>query len=179
MRTKILNELKKAFEPYSLLWEEWTNSNFCSLAKEEIYLINIHVKNNFQVNISEFIMFYNKIELLQQAIQNLKLYYREFQEWALLKFAHDILNLTSTENINSFIETPINELPIGSELKQSLKNFNRKNLKQIFLTYTDADLKKEKVFRNIVEYRTACKQINGLTHNKISSTKNNDTLTLN
>jgi hypothetical protein len=154
MRTKILNELKNSFEPYSQLWDEWTNSNFCSLAKEEIYLINAHLKNNFQVNISEFIMFYNKIDLLQQAIQNLKLYYREFQEWVLIRFSLNLMSLTNQNNIKLFLDTPINELNISEDLKAILKIFNRQTLNKIFTTYTDEDFKDDYAFKNLVAFQT-------------------------
>lgn len=171
MRTKILNELKSSFEPYSKLWENWTNSSSCNLTQQEIYLINVHVKNNFKVTISDFIMFYNNIDALQKAIQILKTHYKEFQEWALLRFTNEVLNLSTTNDIGSFLDTPINELNIQDELKQILKNFNRGNLKQIFSTYTDNDFKKEQTFNDLVAFQTNCNQKNKLTHYNALSNK--------
>lgn len=116
-------------------------------------------------------MFYNNIDALQQAIQSLKTHYKEFQEWALLRFTNEVLNLSTTNDIGSFLDTPINELNIQNELKQILKNFNRGNLKQIFSTYTDNDFKKEQTFNDLVAFQTNCNQKNKLTHYNALSNK--------
>lgn len=153
MRTKVLNELKASFEPYSELWNEWTQSNFCSLSKDEIYLINVHLQNNFQVNISDFIMFYNKIEVLQKTIRNLKTHYKDFQEWVLIRFPVHQINLTSENNLKTFIDTPINEFNISEDLKTILKIFNQQTLNKIFSTYTDEDFKADYAFKHLVAFQ--------------------------
>lgn len=158
MRTKILNELKSNFEPYAVLWDEWVHSSSCTLSKEEIVFMAAQIKNNFTVHINEFISFYNNMGIIQTVMQKLKSSYNEFQDWVLLRFPNQLLGLVDQGKIDSFLETPISDLRIGEELKQILKNFDHRNLKQVFSNYTDSDFKKEKTFQNIAAFQKLCKQ---------------------
>jgi hypothetical protein len=154
MRTNLLNELKKSFLPYSLLWDDWTKAGSCILSKEEIYAVNIQIANGFKVDIGDFMMFYNKIEIIESVIQKLRMAYKDFQEWVLLRFANQVLRLTNANNLRAFLETPINDLCIKDELKVILQKFNRDTLNKIFTTYTDDDFKKENAFQNMVLFQT-------------------------
>jgi hypothetical protein len=158
MRTKLLNELKTSFTPYALLWDEWTNAKCCNLNQEEIYVVSVQIANEFKVAIGDFMMFYNKIEIIESVIRKLKMGYREFQEWVLMRFPRHLLSLTDEYNIQSFLETPIHQLSIEEELKLILKNFNHETLHKTLANYTDEDLKKDYLFQHIMAFQSSCKQ---------------------
>lgn len=151
MRTKLLEELKFNFSHYSTLWEEWINYKYCHLTGKEIDTMNLIIKNNFKVGINDFIIFYNRIEIIADITQKLRAYYDEFKEWVISNWQLSIVKLASLDNINIFFGTDIEHLKISEELKNNLKKFGLRTLNDVFNTYMNNDFKRTKLFNTVLE----------------------------
>lgn len=158
MRTRILNELKQAYKPYSGLWHEWTNYKYSNLNDEELYTMNIQIKNNFTVSIDEFVMFYNKIEIIEGLIIKLKFFFDEFKEWVILKWQISVLKLVPDSRGVNFLKTNISELDLSMELKEGLMRFGFGTLNDLFNTYTDGEFKSPILFNKVLETLTFLKK---------------------
>lgn len=72
MRTKLLDELRDAYMPYTVGWTKWANNKHCALNEFERYVMKIHIANDFKVSLEELVMFYNRNEVTEGLIVMLR-----------------------------------------------------------------------------------------------------------
>lgn len=153
MRSKLFLELKTAYEPFSVLWNEWVQSANCLLNTDEIYTMEVHRMNDFKMDINEFIMYYNKREHTLELIRKLsmKSQYRRYKDFIIRRFEKRLLNLVIKKKL-LLDSVPIHILPASNEEKTALKRFGKATVGEIINGYTTNDLRKSEVFALILDF---------------------------
>lgn len=177
MRTKLLSELKQAYEPFKALWNEWTGYAFCGLSEIEIYVMNSHRNNNFEVRIEDFVGFSSHIDIIHNLIKHLNSSYLEFKEWVVIKFQFSILSIarkTSFYVANMprevvFFKLPMVILPVTESLKNILLKFKKQTLEQLFDSYSDQDFLEPAQFDIIVDFHLSLNESAVLSKGKLLS----------
>jgi len=157
---KALKELQKSFQPYSVLWDQWTKYSLCGLTEEDIYIIQVQLSNKFTFTHYDLVMFYNKPDKILQIVQKLDSNYSEFQEWATRKFLGWIIQMALRQGVHSFLEKPIIFLNLSNDLKKCVLSFGFETLKELVENCNDNDLlgeyyfKQPLMFKNVLDFLT-------------------------
>lgn len=166
---KVIQELKSQIEVYLPFWHEWTSSDLCTLNNEDLYIIDVHVKNEFSISLFESFMFYNQAKAIECVIQKLKADLNSFKIWLTTKFLCNILDIVR-QQVNPYIwDLPIEYLPVEFELKGRIKIFKVKNLKDIFYKFEEDDFLKDEMFNSVVGFVCVFKNLTSEKPCKISN----------
>ncbi len=161
MRSKILKELKESFTPYIPFWEEWKQYRFNGLTGMDIYILEVQIANDFVIDISDFIMFYNQLAELQNLEKKLRQSYVEFQKWLVLKFQVTVVCLANEVPIELFFRIPFDVFKklqghyqtISPELVKVLQKFNCSTVGEIFFLHSCEDFRDTEKFSIVVEFQ--------------------------
>lgn len=145
---KALKELQQSLQPYSLLWSKWITYSHCALTETDIYIIQVHLSNDFRFIQHQVVMFYNKPDKIYEITKKLNSGYVEFQDWVITKFLATLIKIAVQQGMQSFLEKPIVFLNLSNELKKCLLNFGFETLLEIVEGCNDNDLSGENYFRN-------------------------------
>lgn len=148
-------ELKENSKPYIQFWETWIRSETCFLSEKEIKIIETYVFKNMdkEVSILQSFKMVNQLPLLERLNEKLKAEYWKYKDWVLITFLFAIIKLAEISGQKKFMETPINDLEILSDIKISLRNLNINTLQEFFEKYSEDDLYKPEVFNKITEIK--------------------------
>lgn len=148
-----LKLLKKVFRQYSPFWTEWCDNKLNSLSDTDKYIISVFVQNEFKIASEEITMFYNRKAVIASLIEKLKADFDEFQNWAIVEYQFNLINLAKQNQWEIFWKTPIHGLPIPQVLRANLSFYKLNSLNDVFENYCDVDFKEERIFNNIVEFQ--------------------------
>lgn len=136
-KNKILVEdVQRAFDPYSDLWFKWKYSDSCFLDKDQILLMEVYLGTGElkeackRLNISES----EAIDRLNRTAFTLHCCESIFFKWMLSEFYK-----VSRE---WFINLPISKAPIPVYFRKKIKNLKVATLKQAFEKFTVLDFYK-------------------------------------
>ncbi len=150
---ELIHELEKSIHSYSCFWYKWLQQEECTLTEEDLYIIEVHTKNNFKLNIFESFMFYNQANQIECIVSKLKADQKHFKDWMVTNFLFNLLKLIRINERSDFsLHAPIGYLSIPSEIKSKLKLFKVKTVYEIFEKYKEEDLKSATVFSNIIAF---------------------------
>jgi len=150
---KLIQELEKNIHSYSLFWPEWIKNEACTLNEEDLYIIEVHTKNNFKINLFESFMFYNQAKRIECIVSKLRTDYKYFKEWMITNFLFHLISLINCSDRKDFsLYAPIGYLSIPVEIKSKLRSFKVKTVYEIFEKYKEEDLKSATVFSNIIAF---------------------------
>lgn len=161
---KTLDELKQSLDPYLFFWEEWTANDNCNLSKEEISIINNYLQSEFEIGLLDSLLFYNKIKETTEITRKLNLGYQVFKDVVIVNFLSTIIGLAREYGYTQFLETPIRQLNISTNLKANLMSFKAYTLQQLFIIYKADDFSRGWVYKRIVEFQTIMKQEEVVLH---------------
>ena len=128
-----IKDIRKIYQPYDGVWDEWKASPECFLDRKSIILFENYLKSGslnsscrkFHIDIEEAHRILNTTVIL--------LHYRYplFEQWLLKKFyKHSVFWL---------INVPLQKLPLPTDFKPLLKMYAEKNLKELFKKYSLKD----------------------------------------
>jgi hypothetical protein len=165
---KAIKKLEELMQVYHPFWREWVKNENCSLTIEDQYIIEVHTKNNFKLNLFETFMFYNQTKRVE--IINVKLMwdYKKFKQWVILNFLFGIVELARENGGQNYLHRPIGTLELNEELKECLFKMDVLYLNQIFEKYKEEDLENEKIFKTIFEFETS-QRLNKMQENKFAT----------
>jgi len=158
MTNKILEELKRALQPYLFFWDEWSQDDNCNLTKGEIQLINTYLESSFEIGMFEHFLFYNRAKTIKEVSRKLDLGLQIFKDFVIVKFLVRIIAMAKQNGYKKFLETPIDKLEIPYQLKNILKSFKAYTLQQLFIIYKIEDLSRGQIFKKIVEFQIYMKE---------------------
>lgn len=157
---KVIEELKTQLEPFLPFWDEWTSSDYCDLSDDDIYVIDVHIKNKFSISIFESFMFFNQVKVIENVIQKLKCALYNFKIWLSTEFLFALMKILRDNNQNPYLhELPIEYIPIDFELKIKIKHFKVKTLKEFFSKFNEDDFLKDEMFKRVVGFVCAFKNL--------------------
>lgn len=169
MRTKkVIKNLETLMQSYKPFWPQWTKHPDCSLTSDDLYVIEVHTKNNFKISLFESFMFYNQRKHIERINAKLRWDRRKFKQWVILNFLFSIVELANNNGGQNYLHQPIGSLDMRHELKSSLFKLNIVCMIQIFEKYKEEDFEKEKIFNAILEFE-ALRRLNKMTGNKITT----------
>lgn len=165
MKTKILDELKSSFESYALFWDEWKAYRYNGLNELEIYALDVHVNNDFKIEIKDFVMFYNQAGPVITITNKLRHSYTLFQDWLIRKFQYEIisfadgvpLDLYFTMQVELFYDVPSQMRRISDDLIKTLLKFKCETLCDIFYAHSGTGFRNEDAFKIVAEFQTIIK----------------------
>ena len=150
---ELINELEKNVRSYSSFWHKWIQQEECILTQEDLYIIEVHTKNNFKLNLFESFMFFNQSKQIESIVSKLKTDHKHFKDWMVTNFLFNLLKLIKISERSDFLlYAPIGYLSIPSEIKSKLKSFKVKTVYEIFEKYKEEDFKSTNVFSNIIAF---------------------------
>jgi hypothetical protein len=153
MNTKAsLHELKRRTGPYLFFWEEWTGHEECFLEKDEIELVNRHLKHGFKPSLFDRFRHQSRTEAIGRVSQKLQRNYPVFQEWVIFNFLCQLIRMAESYHSGDFLNDPIRELWLPEELKLNLKAFQVNRIGQLGQAYKALDLKRSWVYDNILDF---------------------------
>lgn len=158
---ELIKELEKNIHAYSSFWYKWIQQEECTLSEEDLYIIEVHTKNNFKLNIFESFMFYNQSQQIECIVSKLKTDQKHFKDWMVTNFLFHLLKIIRiSERTDVSLHAPIGYLAIPTEIKSKLKSFKVKTVYEIFEKYKEEDLKSTTVFSNIVAFERILSETN-------------------
>ncbi|MBL7911675.1 MAG: hypothetical protein JNJ41_11515 [Bacteroidia bacterium] len=165
---KAMKKLEHLIQSYGPFWHEWMKNENCSLTIEDLYIIEVHTKDNFKINLFETFMFYNQTRRVE--IINAKLIWdcKKFKQWVILNFLFSIVELARKNGGQHYLHRPIGTLELNEKLKQCLFKLDVLYLNQIFEKYKEEDLENEKIFKTIFEFESS-KRLNKMLENKFTT----------
>jgi hypothetical protein len=162
----VIDQLKENLQPYSMLLPYWVKNEDCSLNEDDLYIIEVHTKNNFKLNLFESFMFYNQCKHIERINAKLRWDSKKFKQWAILNFLFSIVELANNNGGQNYLHQPIGSLNLKQELKECLFKLNVFSMIQIFEKYKEKDLEKEKIFDIIIEFESLNKQAFNINSSK-------------
>lgn len=159
MDNDALNELKQMFFHYGPFWEEWKRYRLNGLKPEEIYALDIQIRNEFLVKVSDPVRLWNQSDFIEGITSKLKDNYITYQNWLILKFQTVIINkicdiplerLTNISNQRKHVSQK-NEV-LEAELAEVLLSFNCTYLSDLLYASNDSDLRDPDKFEVIQEF---------------------------
>lgn len=152
---KALMELKENSKPYIQHWETWIKSKTCFLSEKEIMIIESYAFKNMDRDVSILQSFkaVNQLPIFEKLNEKLKTEYWKYKDWIILTFLFSIIKLAENSGQKKFMETPISELEILSDIKISFRKLNINSFQDFFEKYSEDDLYKPEVFRKISEIK--------------------------
>jgi len=170
MKTKkVIENLKILMQPYIPFWPKWSKHPDCTLNQDDLYIVEIHVKNKFKINLFESFMFYNQCKHIERINAKLRWDRKKFKEWIIGNFLFNVVELAQKNEGQSYLHKPIGTLELRDDIKRCLLRLNILYLNQIFEIYKEQDFEEEKIFKVILEFETL-NQRNHLATYKTSTT---------
>lgn len=158
---ELIKELEKNIHAYSSFWYKWIQQEECTLSEEDLYVIEVHTKNNFKLNIFESFMFYNQSQQIECIVSKLKTDQKHFKDWMVTNFLFHLLKIIRiSERTDVSLHVPIGYLSIPTEIKSKLKSFKVKTVYEIFEKYKEEDLKSTNMFSNIIAFERVLGEAN-------------------
>ncbi|MDP1802992.1 MAG: hypothetical protein Q8L81_16640 [Bacteroidota bacterium] len=156
----MINDLQDLMQVYKPFWPEWIKNHSCTLNEDDLYIIDVHSKNNFEINLFDSFMFYNQKKHIDRINAKLRWDNRKFKQWVILNFLFSIIELARNNGGQHYLHRPIGTLELNEALKKILFKLDLLYLNQIFEKYKEEDFEKEKIFNVIVEFEIAnrCKE---------------------
>lgn len=148
----MIEQLKEHLQPYSIFLPFWTKNEDCSLNEDDLYIIEVHTKNNFKICLFESFMFYNQCKHIERINAKLRWDYKKFKQWIIGNFLFSIVELARKNGGQNYLHQPIGSLDLKQELKQCLFKLNIFCMIQIFESYKEEDFEEEKFFKAIKEF---------------------------
>lgn len=127
-----LKQFKAAYQPYNNFWEQWKAHNISELTTLEIYVVEIHRKNNFVIEPEDQIMFYNQAKLIEQITGKLNKGYYKYQDWVMQKFMGQFIRMVGFPDFEIKCALPILLLDLNVNLKNKLAQLNAKSVFYFF-----------------------------------------------
>lgn len=165
---KAIKTLEENMQVYNPFWHEWMRNENCSLSIEDHYIIEVHTKNKFKINLFESFMFYNQTRRVEIINAKLRWDGEKFKQWVILNFLFSIVELGRESGGQNYLHLPIGTLDLNHKLKQCLFKLDILYLNQIFEKYKEEDLANEKIFKTIFEFETS-KRLNKMPENKFTT----------
>lgn len=150
----VLQQLKEHLQTYSIFLPHWTKNEDCSLTEDDLYIIEVHSKNDFKLNLIESFMFYNQAKHIERINAKLRWDGKKFKQWVILGFLFSIVELALKNGGQNYLHQPIGSLDLKQELKDSLFKLKIVCMIQIFENYKEEDFEKEKIFDAILEFES-------------------------
>lgn len=154
----MIEQLKENLQTYSIFLPNWVKNEDCSLSEDDLYIIEVHTKNNFKLNLFESFMFYNQCKHIERINAKLRWDSKKFKQWVILKFLFSIVELANNNGGQNYLHQPIGSIDLTQELKECLLKLDILYLNQIFEKYKEEDFEKEKIFNIIIEFESQNKQ---------------------
>ncbi len=152
--SKKLSELQKTIEPYIELWDEWTSSGATFLSKRQTQVIENYLLSGSHLITAKVLGISPKTSasVLNKSIRRLKWNRHHFQRWLTERLLerHDLINYSS--DIDRFLNSPYQFLPISSELKVRLTYFDEETLGEILARYSEESLVRWPLYPRIMKY---------------------------
>ena len=139
-------------QSYTPFWSQWTKHTDCTLNEDDLYIINVHIKNNFKISLFESFMFYNQCKHIERINAKLRWDHKKFKQWIIGNFLFSIVELANNNGGPNYLHQPIGSLNLKQELKQCLFKLNIFCMIQIFESYNEVDFEEEKFFNAIKEF---------------------------
>ena len=154
MLNRRINRLKIELEPYLFFWDEWKENGNCNLNKGEIDLIDYCLGKNFETEFIDFAENSIMIERINAVIKKLELGYQVFKDFVVVNFLQTTIEYAKVYGYDSYLTTPISQLEIDEDFKNSLLKFNCHTLKLVFVLHKAEDLRRGWLYKIIVEFQT-------------------------
>ena len=146
------NELLEILALYSCAWGQWCEDEQCCLSTEEIARVNRLMKNHFRPTFFESYTSDCDNTTIETINAKLKSNYDKFKEWLIFKFLCQVIEMAKKEGSKNCMFKPIDELQVPGELKKILKKFRTRNIRDLGVTYGEADFKNEYLFGLVKEF---------------------------
>lgn len=101
---------------YAPFWEEWSRHTCNGLSATDCYILNVLSGKNFVVPAEEAVMFYCRPKNIETITYKLRVNYKEFKEWLILRFQNVLANLYLLGNV----ETNEQQNPLMALLQNQL-----------------------------------------------------------
>ncbi len=156
---KAIKKLEELMQLYNPFWHEWMKNENCSLTIEDHYILEVHTKNNFKINLFETFMFYNQTRRVE--IINAKLMWdrKKFKQWIIGNFLISIVEIANNNGGQKYLHKSIGTLELNEDLKKYLLKLNILYLNQLFEKYKEEDFEQEKIFIVIMEFENLHKNV--------------------
>jgi hypothetical protein len=165
MTTQKLHPLEENIQPYILFWEEWRRYPYNGLHLVEIYALDVHIANEFRMEIADELLFCLDPDLLERIAARLKETYQDYQDWLILRFQTALIRSAGKIPPDLYFSTPLAELgsledtdlPFSDPLIGILRKFRCFSLGEIFFRYGDKDFREPELFRLVLEFMSELK----------------------
>jgi hypothetical protein len=165
MAIQLLHPLEENIQPYLLFWEEWRRYPYNGLHLVEIYALDVHIANEFRMEIDDELLFCLDPDLLKKITSRLKENYQEYQDWLILRFQTTLIRSAGKIPPDLYFSTPLTELgalrgsdlPLSGPLIGILRKFRCFSLGEIFFRYGDKDFREAERFRLVLEFMSELK----------------------
>lgn len=151
---KAIKKLEELIQFYNPFWKEWIKNENCSLSIEDHYIVEVHTKNDFKINLFETFMFYNQTRRIEIINAKLRWDSKKFKQWVILNFLFSIIEIARENGGQYYLHQPIGTLELNEDFKKCLFKLDLLYLNQIFEKYKEEDLENEKIFKTIFEFET-------------------------
>ncbi|MBA2613948.1 MAG: hypothetical protein H0U95_18440 [Bacteroidetes bacterium] len=155
----VLKQLEENFKTYVAFWTEWSRNEECSLNEDDLYILEVHQKNNFKLDLLDSLMFYNQVKYIERINAKLRWDCKKFKHWVILNFLFSIIELARNNGWQTYLHKPIGILDLSEDLKKCLFRLNIICMYQIFENYKEEDFEQEKIFNVIMEFENLNKNI--------------------
>jgi hypothetical protein len=159
-----LHALKQLYDLHAPFWNDWLNYKYCGLNNKDIYVLNQHIKNNFELGADDKLMFYNHESEIIQVTEKLRTNYKDYQEWAIKKFQFAVIKDCLKNEFEINYNKAITELTIDQNLQQILLRFNVNTINELFSNYTDQLFTDKVAFGHILVYMKEHQKLNQLCY---------------
>ena len=164
----MIHDLEELMRVYTPFWPEWIKHQDCSLNANDLYIIDVHAKNKFKINLFESFMFYNQGKHIERINAKLRWDSKKFKQWVILNFLFSIVELARKNGGQNYLHRPIGTLELDEGLKKCFFQLDLLYLNQIFERYKEEDLENEKIFKTIFEFEKS-KRLNKMMENKFTT----------
>lgn len=135
---------------YSEYWNEWIINGACIFNKKEIIIItNFHLTGTHRASCIELsITVSSASNIFVRSKRRLKFHYPKFQRWITERFLEKWGIITYASNEDRFLNSPLENLPIKQELKNTLRNVCVETMAELLSAYSEIELKRIRGFGN-------------------------------
>lgn len=152
-----LAQLNEWYNRYQHFWTDWKNYKFNGLTKGDIFTIELYRDNHFRVSNTELRSFHQHHHI-HEGLENpivvkFQQNYGEYKEWVTSKFLLFVFRRALLYGLDDFLECPLDQLKIENSFKNNLKEFNCRNVQEIFTRYNDVDFLNDEVFSKVLQFK--------------------------
>lgn len=151
-------------------WAEWSIDKSCTLNDEDIYILTVLKKNDFDLEPEELLMFYHKAKIITTLTFKLALKEKEFRLWLVKKWQITLCDIALRGDFDSFFSSDIMKLNLKEEALEILQGFGQKSIRKILLKNSEDNFCQDNNFQKIWLFLTRLEASN-LKKTRLSARK--------